>query len=190
MDPVFRPGALPEPPALREGDVLLRNWTYDDLACVEEASGDERIVTGTTVPTPFSPAAGRAFVERQWSRSTSGEGLSLAIADAGNGHAVGLLCLLHRQQPGVVGVGYWTVPSRRRRGLTGRALDLLSTWALAQPAVLRLEALVEPDNAGSIRVLDRAGFRRDGLLRAYLDLGATRADALLYSRLPSDVPTS
>ncbi|MGD0085221.1 MAG: GNAT family protein [Acidimicrobiales bacterium] len=187
MDPIFRPGVIPEPAELRDGQVLLRSWSHRDLPCIEEASRDPVIPAGTSVPSPFSEKAGRAFVERQRGRSASGMGLSLALAEAGTGTAIGLMGLFHRQQLGVVGVGYWTVASRRRRGFTRRSLSLLSRWALGLPAVVRLEALVEPDNDGSIRVLEGAGFRREGLLRAYLGFDTIRADALIYSLIQGDV---
>lgn len=78
MDPIYRPGAISAFPKLRDEQILLRNWTYEDLPCIEEASRDQVIPTITTVPSPFSEEAGRAFVERQWKRQASGEGLSLA----------------------------------------------------------------------------------------------------------------
>lgn len=187
VDPILRPGVIPVPQELRDEPILLRSWSYQDLGCIEEASRDPDIPSGTTVPRPFSEEAGRAFIERQWGRSASGEGLSLAVAEAGTGTAVGLIALLHRQQPGVVGVGYWIVASRRQQGFARRALGLLSHWALSLPAVNRLEALVEPGNEGSIRVLDDAGFRREGLLRAYLDLHTLRVDVYLYSLIEGDV---
>jgi ribosomal-protein-alanine N-acetyltransferase len=109
------------------------------------------------------------------------------VADAATGAAVGLMCLLHRQQPGVVGIGYWTVASRRRQGFTGRGLRLLSRWALGLPFVIRLEALVEPGNEGSIRVLEAAGFRNEAVLRSYFDSSTTRSDALLFSLIDADV---
>ena len=187
MDPIYRPGAIPGPPKLGDGHVLLRRWSLQDLPCVEEASRDPVIPRGTTVPVPFSEAEGRAFVERQWGRATSGEGLSLAISEAATGTATGLMCLLHRQEPGVVGVGYWTVASRRRQGFTRRALVLLSRWALGLPSVDRLEALVEPGNLGSIQVLEASGFHNEGILREYLNFDETRSDALLYSLIPPDL---
>ena len=187
MDPIYRPGLIPRPPELSDDQVLIRDWSFDDLPCIEEASNDPVIPTGTSVPVPFSEEAGSAFVERQWDRSASGMGLSLALAEAGTSTAIGVMGLFHRQQPGVVGVGYWTVASRRRRGSTGRGLILLSRWALSLPAIARLEALVEPRNDGSIRVLELAGFRREGLLRQYLDFDGRRADAWIYSLLQEDV---
>ncbi len=129
MDPIYCPGAISAFPKLRNEQILLRNWTYEDLPCIEEASRDSVIPTITTVPSPFSGEAGRAFVERQWKRQASGAGLSLAIVEAETDTAIGLIALLHRQQPGVVGVGYWTVASHRRRGITRTALRALSRWA-------------------------------------------------------------
>jgi len=47
--------------------------------------------------------------------------------------------------------------------------------------------LVVPDNIASQRVLEKAGFRREGHLRSYLVFERQRADALVYSLLPSDL---
>jgi RimJ/RimL family protein N-acetyltransferase len=126
-------------------------------------------------------------VERQWSRQISGSGLSLAVVEASTGDAAGMIGLFHREQPGVVGVGYWTVTSRRRQGFTQRSLSLLSRWALRVPGIARIEAIIEPNNEGSIRVAEYAGFRREGLLRNYLSIGSARVDALLYSLVQEDI---
>src|SRR5207244_9628367 len=92
---------LPHPdPPLTDGVVVLRRWTERDLGCVEEASWDPSIPAGTTVPARFTAAEGRAWIERQWGRAHNGEGLSLAIADAGLGGALGAGVLMFRRQPG------------------------------------------------------------------------------------------
>jgi [ribosomal protein S5]-alanine N-acetyltransferase len=109
------------------------------------------------------------------------------MTEAATGVATGMMCLLHRQQPGVLGVGYFTVESHRLKGLTRRALVLLSRWALTVNGIVRLEALVEPDNGASIKVLEGAGFRREGLLRSYLIEGDSRRDVLLFSLLGRDI---
>jgi RimJ/RimL family protein N-acetyltransferase len=109
------------------------------------------------------------------------------MAEAATGTATGMMCLLHRQQPGVVGVGYFTVASCRRRGSTPTSLNLLSRWALSLPGIVRLEALIQLENEGSIRVVESVGFRREGLLRKYLDLGTTREDVFLYSLIEGDI---
>ena len=47
---------------------------------------------------------------------------------------------------------------------------------------------MEPWNEASIRTAERAGFRREGLLRSWQEVGAERKDMLMYSLLPSDLP--
>ena len=63
----------------------------------------------------------------------------------------------------------------------------MSRWALRETPVFRLEALVHADNAASIKVLESAGFHREGVLRNYLEDADGRGDAILYSLVESDV---
>ena len=48
-------------------------------------------------------------------------------------------------------------------------------------------AFVEPSNTASMRVLESAGFQREGYLRSYLAIGDGRADAYIYSLLATDL---
>jgi RimJ/RimL family protein N-acetyltransferase len=178
--------SYPDPP-LTDGPVVLRRWAETDLACVEEASRDPRIPEGTTVPARFTTDEGLAWIERQWKRADEGDGLSLAIADARSHAALGAIVLLLRRQPGTAELGYWLIESARGRGVGSRAVALVARWALTDGGLDRLEALVVPENLASQRVLERAGFRREGHLRSYLVFGTRREDALIYSLLPSDL---
>jgi ribosomal-protein-alanine N-acetyltransferase len=178
--------SYPDPP-LTDGTVELRRWEESDIGCVEEGSRDPHIPEGTTVPARFTTTEGLAWIERQWGRADNGEGLSLAVADASSNEALGNINLLFRQQPGTVAIGYWLVERARGRGLGTRAVALLARWALGGAGLERVEALVVPENVASQRVLEKVGFRREGHLRSYLVFKARRADALIYSLLPSDV---
>jgi [ribosomal protein S5]-alanine N-acetyltransferase len=166
---------------------VLRRWTESDIGCVEEASRDPDIPSGTTVPARFTPAEGLAWIERQWGRVDKGEGLSLAIADAGSDGALGNIDLLYRRQPLTAEIGYWLIPRVRGRGLGSAAVALFARWAVTDAGPARVEALVVPDNIASQRVLEKAGFQREGHPRSYLVFDQQRADALIYSLLPSDL---
>ena len=97
--------------------------------------------------------------------------------------------LFHRVGPqaGAVGLGYWVSPGARGRGLASHAVRVLAEWALRVAGIPRVEALVEPANAASRRVVERAGFQREGYLRSYLSFEDRRADALVYSLLRGDL---
>jgi len=172
------PLAYPDPP-LADDLVSLRPWRRSDIATVVDASRDPYIPKVTTLPAPFTKGAGERWLDRQDARSRSGVGVSLAIAEPSSDEAVGAVVIMHRGG-GVHGLGYWLLAKARGRGLASRAVGLVVGWALAEPGVAELEALVEPWNEASIRVAERAGFMRDRLLRAEISVAGREADVVRY----------
>ena len=87
-------------------------------------------------------------------------------------------------------VGYWLAPSARGRGIATLALHTLCD-ALFAAGYERICADVLRGNPKSERVLVRAGFHFEGVLRSVYSprcgLGATRQDQRRFSRLASDV---
>ena len=59
-------------------------------------------------------------------------------------------------------------------------------WAHHELEVPRLELYVEPWNTASIRTAEGAGFRREGLLRGWQEVGGERKDMFMYARLSAD----
>ncbi len=52
----------------------------------------------------------------------------------------------------------------------------------------RISLLAEPGNLPSQRVAEKAGYRREGLLRSYRELKGVRRDYVMYSLLAEDRP--
>lgn len=174
-------------PELRSDKVHLRKWSFGDLGCVEAASADPEIPRGTTVPALYSEKEGRAWIERQWSRQTSGHGLSMAIADPQTDEARGLVYLGLRRIEGHCELGYWLVPDARGQGLGTAAIRLVSRWVLLDTEVYRLVAYAEPHNSASRALLRKCGFTEEGLLRSYLRFDDGVFDALSFSLLTADL---
>jgi len=65
-------------------------------------------------------------------------------------------------EAGEVEIGYALVPAARGEGLGGEVARVLTEFARSHPAVRAVTARVEPDNAQSLRVLERLGFAPDG----------------------------
>jgi ribosomal-protein-alanine N-acetyltransferase len=173
--------------SLTEGPITLRAFADRDLPVVEAASRDALIPTISTIPASFTEAAGRAYIERQNQRSLSGEGWSLAIADAGTDVAFGQIGLwIGHLSKGRAEIGYWIAPGSRRMGAASRALGLLVGWAFEQLDVDRLSLFIEPWNEGSIKTAERAGFTRDGTLRGWERIDGESKDMLSFARLRSD----
>ncbi len=50
----------------------------------------------------------------------------------------------------------------------------------------RIELLIEPWNAASLRTAENAGYQREGLLRSYMEIGGRRRDMVLYAAVRQD----
>lgn len=150
---------------------------------MQEASQDLYIPTITTVPTTIDPTEALAFVERQSARICDRSAYVFAIADDGDS-AVGHIGLFPLNTAGArASIGYWVLPSQRRRGYAAEALAILTTWARDLDALDRLELYVEPWNIGSWRAAETAGYEREGLLRSWERVGGEACDMLMYARL-------
>ena len=64
-------------------------------------------------------------------------------------------------------LGYVLIAGARGRGLATRAVRLLTDWGFVSCACSGSRRCVHPENPASGRVLERLGFRREGLLRSY-----------------------
>jgi ribosomal-protein-alanine N-acetyltransferase len=184
----------PDPPApplsvptLFAPPYRLRPFEITDLDLVREASDDPYIPLITSVPGVFSETEGVAFIERQWSRARLGQGYPFVIADATTDRGIGVIGLRHVDE-GRASIGYWVVKPARGRGASGYALRAVAAWGLGDLRIPRLELTVEPWNTASIVTAERCGFRREGILRAWLRVGTERPDVFMYSRLPGDGP--
>lgn len=177
------PLRLPDPP-LRDERVVLRPWRIADLGVVELASRDPAITVGTSVPDPYSEAAGDAWLARQHAQREHRTGISLAIAGASTGQAlgyVGVSGLVWRHLRG--SLGYWVAGAQRRQGLASAAVALLVPWAFQALGLVRVEAVVAVDNHASQRVLERNGFKPEGVLRAYYEMHGAWNDMVMFARL-------
>lgn len=85
-------------------------------------------------------------------------------------------------------IGIDLVPSARGRGIGSRAQRLLVEHLFATTDLDRVQATTDVDNLAEQRALERAGFRREGVLRgAQLRAGRRRSIAM-YGVLRSDLP--
>ena len=83
-------------------------------------------------------------------------------------------------------LGYWIGEPFARRGLMSGAVRALVPFAFGSLRLHRLEAVLDGMQAASIRLLENAGFSREGYARQYLCINGLWQDHLLFARLASD----
>ena len=82
-------------------------------------------------------------------------------------------------------IAYDLAPSHWGRGIASALCTSVTEWAFAA-GFMRMQAVVLTSNAGSARVLQKCGYRYEGLLRAYKMVRGTPGDFAMYARLATD----
>ncbi|MBP1781098.1 MULTISPECIES: GNAT family N-acetyltransferase [Micromonospora] len=180
---------LPDLPGgrLTDGVVTLRPVGPADTDVLHRLHSLPEVVANRVPPVAPERAALARRCRLAASRWLAGEAADLAIVDAATGAVVGG-CALFYDEPatGQAMIGYSLLPEARGRGLAARTVRLVAGWAFGI-GVARLWAGTRPDNVASQRVLERAGFRREGLLRGRLPgPDGARVDSVVYGRLATD----
>lgn len=176
--------SIPES-GIHDGDLALRPPCSDDVDAIAPAFADPEIREAGNLPNfgrdelletlPYLPAL-----------AASGRLLPLVVADVACGDILGGGTLHHLDaERGVVEIGYWLFPHARGRGVGTRVARLLAEHAFSL-GVRRVAAYVNVDNHRSERVLERAGFTREGVVRSLPKPDGTRVDKTLYSLLPGE----
>jgi [ribosomal protein S5]-alanine N-acetyltransferase len=83
-------------------------------------------------------------------------------------------------------IGYDLHPDYWGNGIMGEALKPLITYLFIEREMNRIGAVIVPNNQASSRVVEKLGFRREGLLREYILQEDTMYDAYMYSMLKKE----
>ena len=81
-----------------------------------------------------------------------------------DGTHVGDLCFKGLRENGIAEIGYGILEEYRRQGYATEAVQAACRWAFQHAEVKALEAETETENAASQRVLEKCGFRPNGIM--------------------------
>lgn len=174
--------------SLTDGVVTVRPLGPDDAEdLLAVASLPEVIATSVRGGDPtLAWAADRcATVGYLW---LIGARITFAICDAETGAFAGDIGLFHEAPTGQAMIGYSVAREWRGRAFAARAARLVADWAIDEAGIQRVVAGAAPDNLGSRRTLEKAGFVYESFERSRLPgaPGGARIDNVLYVLLPSD----
>jgi ribosomal-protein-alanine N-acetyltransferase len=85
-------------------------------------------------------------------------------------------------------VGYWVDQAVAGRGVMPTALSLVVDHCFGPGRLHRIEANIRPENVASRRVVEKLGFREEGLHRRYLAIDGAYRDHIGYAVTHEDVP--
>jgi len=83
-------------------------------------------------------------------------------------------------------VGYWIGPDFARQGYMQEALAMVLDFAFQELDLSRIEAACLPENKASRGVLEKAGFKYEGVAQSYLQIAGRWRTHVLYAHLRRD----
>jgi len=129
------------------------------------------------LPFPYRRSDAVRFVTEKRKKFRQHESIALAVTRRGEGDLVGMIELSQLSASDRrAELGYWVAPDHRGNGYATEAARAMCTMAFRTLRLHRVEAGALARNLASIRVLEKAGLRREGLSRERLRVGSRWID--------------
>jgi len=179
-------------PVIESGRVVLRTPQMSDYPAWAElrASSRDFLMPWEPLwaPDELSRASFRRRVRHYLRDLREDVGYALFIYDVDSDALVGglTLCNVRRGVTQSCTLGYWVGAKYANQGYMTSAVRAVVPFVFDSLELHRLEAACLPTNAASMRLLERTGFKREGLARRYLRINGAWQDHLLYALLDSD----
>ena len=179
-------------PTMREGLVSIRPIRLRDARQLERELLENRSWLRKWEAT--NPHGAMSFDVRSSIRSLQANaraGLGLPFAVEYDGEFAGQLNVSSMTYGSLSSatIGYWV--SERFAGLnvTPTAVALASDYCYFQVGLHRIEICIRPENGPSLRVVEKLGFRYEGLRRRYIHINGDWRDHFCFALVAEELPT-
>jgi len=164
------------------GKYMIRDWQRDDAESVARYANNRKIWINLRdiFPHPYTMANAEAFLS-----IVTEDDPKTVFAIANEVEAIGSIGLVpgkdvHRF---TAELGYWLAEPFWGKGIVTEAVKRITEYAFSRFSLKRVYAEPYATNPASARVLEKAGFKYEGLLRASAFKDGRLVDQLLYARV-------
>jgi ribosomal-protein-alanine N-acetyltransferase len=175
-------------PILATKRLRLRQFEARDVEGLHTCFGDPEAMRYWNFPPCATEAESARWVGILEKNTSPYQFLAWAVADKRADRCIGMVNYHHREARNAkLEIGYILAPAQQGRGLMTEAMQALLAYCFEELAVHRVEALIHPDNAASIRLAERLGFRCEGgPLRDYWRVGDCYSSVMVYALLAGE----
>lgn len=85
-------------------------------------------------------------------------------------------------------LGYWIAPEAAGKGVTPTSVALVSDYLMNQLGLHRVEIDVRPENKASLRVIEKLGFRYEGMKQRYIHINGDWRDHYIFALTKDEIP--
>lgn len=178
-------------PIIETKRLMLRQVTTEDAADMFAYLSDQDVVKPMGLD-PFETIKD-VWDEINWYTSIyeKGTGIRWGITLKDSGKVIGSCGFLNRHSKHFrAEVGYEVNKDYWGQGIASEALEAVVKYGYQHLQLERIEALIEPSNVSSQKLVEKIGFLREGLLRHYEFACGKFDDLYMYSFLKEDIDGS
>jgi [ribosomal protein S5]-alanine N-acetyltransferase len=179
------------PAVLHDGEVVLRPLRVRDSAAWREVRAvNAAWLRPWEATNPDGAAPVRTFAGLVWELSRQGRsGTAMPFALEVDGAFAGQVTVggITWGAMRSAHVGYWVDGRLAGRGIVPRAVALVVDHCL-RVGLHRIEVNIRPENAASLRVVEKLGFRDEGLRERFLHIDGAWRDHRTFALTREDVP--
>lgn len=164
--------------------IRLRPFESADIPNMRLYLNEDLIYNNTLhIPNPYTQADAEQWIEKTVQNAVLyGQTVNWAIDYEGTGLIGGIGAMVKNGIEGHLDeIGYWLAEPFRNQGIATAAVRTLSKHIFATRPLVRIEAHVFAHNPASGRVLEKAGYSREGFLRKCFLKKGQYIDAVLYA---------
>jgi ribosomal-protein-alanine N-acetyltransferase len=175
---------MAEYPHLETERLILRQFSPDDAPEVQRLAGDRAVASTTqTIPHPYQDGVAEAWIATHAPAFERGESVSFAVVRREAGQLVGAIGLRLAPQHERAELGYWIGVPYWNQGYATEAARAVITYAFQTLGLNKVYAQHLTRNPASGRVMQKAGMRPEGILRAHVKKWGAFEDLATYSIL-------
>ena len=171
-------------PELAAHRVSLRMLRDEDVPALYEIFGDAEAMKYWSWPAFTDVSQARRLLEDIRAHAAAGTLLQWGIARKGDDAVIGTATLFQIDREHRRGeIGFALARTAWGKGFASEAVSRLIRYAFEELDLYRLEADPDPQNAASIALLEKQGFKYEGLLRERYFMNGRPMDAAYYGLL-------
>ena len=179
-------------PTLRDGPVTIRSIRLRDARALEQELVANRAWLRTWEATnPHGPIGfdSRASIRSLLANWRSGYGVPFAIEYEGEFAGQLNVSGLSYGSLSSASIGYWVAERFAGRNITPTAVALATDHCLFSIGLHRMEICIRLENAPSLRVVEKLGFRYEGLRRRFIHINGDWRDHFCFALTAEELPT-
>jgi ribosomal-protein-alanine N-acetyltransferase len=178
-------------PTLRDGPVTIRAIRLRDARVLErELASNRSWLRQWEATNPHGPISfdTRASIRSLQSNARNGSGVPFAIEVDGEFAGQLNVSSIAYGSLSSASIGYWVAERFAGRGVTPTAVALATDHCFFTLGLHRMEICIRPENEPSLRVVEKLGFRYEGLRRRFIHINGDWRDHFCFALTVEELP--